>query len=89
MVTRFKQQAIKSFKLEFSDEPVTAFGGYCLIERLASRLGLWNALDKALPERRGCTHDWLSTIKSVVAGLLTGARGTCAAQCAPTRRCSS
>ena len=80
MVTRFKQQAVKSFKVEFSDEPVTAWGGYALAERLASRLGLWNALDKALPERRGCTHDWLSTIKALVAGLLTGARGTFAAE---------
>ncbi len=80
MVTRFKQQAVKSFKLEFSDEPVTAWGGYCLVERLASRLGCWNALDKALPERRGCTHDWLSTIKALAAGLLSGARGTFAAE---------
>ena len=89
MVTRFKQQAVKSFKLEFSDEPVTVWGGYVLIERLASRLGLWNALDKALPEPRGCTHDWLSTIKSLAAGLLTGARPARRSRCAPRRRCSS
>ncbi len=80
MVTRFKQQAIKSFKLEFSDEPVTSFGGYALVERLASRLGLWNAAADALPERPGCQYDWLGTIKALVAGLLTGARGACAAE---------
>ncbi len=80
MVTRFKQQAIKSFKLEFSDGPVTSWGGYVLAERMASRLGLWNAMDSVMPERHGCTHDWLSTIKALVAGLLTGARGTFAAE---------
>jgi hypothetical protein len=75
-----KQQTVKSFKIEFSDEPVTAWGGLALVERLARRLGLWSALDKALPERRGCTHDWLSTIKAMAAGLLSGARGTFAAE---------
>ena len=80
MVTGFKQQTIKSFKLEFSDEPVTSWGGLMLAERLASRWGLWNAADRALPERRGCRHDWLGTIKALVAGLLSGARGTFAAE---------
>ena len=84
MVTRFKQQAVKSFKVEFSDEPVTAWGGLALVERLAARLGLWSAMDKALPERRGCTHDWLSMIKAVAAGLLSGARGTFAAEAVRT-----
>jgi len=80
MVTRFKQQAIKSFKLEFSDEPVTAWGGYVLAERLAARLGLWNVAAATLPERPRCRHDWPSTIKALVAGLLTGSRGTFAAE---------
>jgi hypothetical protein len=80
MVTRFKQQTVKSFKLEFSDEPVTSYGGYALVERLASKLGLWNAMGGALPERPGCRHDWLCTIKALVAGLLTGARGTFSAE---------
>ena len=80
MVTRFKQQAIKSIKVEFSDEPVTAWGGLALAERLAGRLGLWNVAAKALPERPGCRHDWLSTIKAMAAGLLSGARGTFAAE---------
>ena len=34
MVTRFNQSSIKAFKVEFSPEPVTAFGGLVLAERL-------------------------------------------------------
>ena len=48
MVTRFKQQTIKSIKGEFSPEPVTAWGGLALAERVAMRLGLWRAVEKKL-----------------------------------------
>jgi hypothetical protein len=70
-----KQQAVKRVKVEFSDEPVTSFGGLSLVERLASRLGLWTQLDKHLPFRQG-KFDWRTIIKSSVAGLLSDARGT-------------
>ena len=72
---RSKQPSVKSIKLEFADDPVTAFGGLALTERLATRLGLWSALDGALPRRSG-RYSWLDVIKSSVAGLLTGSRGT-------------
>jgi hypothetical protein len=39
-----KQQAIKGFKVDFSDEPVTAFAGLILAERLANRHGFWKSL---------------------------------------------
>lgn len=80
MVTRVQQNPIKSFKLEFEDAPVTAWGGMALVERLASRLGLFKLLERTLPRRAGCTHQWAGTIKAVIAGLLTGSRGTFAAE---------
>jgi len=74
-----KQHRVKSVKVEFADENVTAFGGYVLAERLAQRLGLWTALGRALPDRRG-RFDWLDVIRSAVVGLLTGSRGTYATE---------
>lgn len=38
MVTGLKQQAVKSIKVEFVEEPVTAWGGLALAERVALRL---------------------------------------------------
>ena len=67
-----------SIEVSFSDENVTSFGGMVLEERLASRLGLWKVLEKALPEREG--YSWIDVIRSGVAGLLTGSRGTFAAE---------
>lgn len=66
-------------EISFSDEKVTSFGGMILEHRLAERLGLWRMLDEALPERQG-RYGWLDMIKSAVAGLLTGSRGTFAAE---------
>ena len=40
MVTTLQQPKTHTIKIEFSDENTTAFGGLCLVERLASRLGL-------------------------------------------------
>jgi len=78
MVTQVKQKKTHSIKIEFSDENVTSFGGLALAERMASRLGLWGKAAAALPERGG--YAWLEIIKSVVMGLLTGSRGTFAAE---------
>lgn len=79
MVTELKQKPPHTIKIEFSDENVTAFGGLVLAERLAARLGLWRKAATALPERDGL-YDWLTILKSVVAGLLSGAQGTYAVE---------
>lgn len=78
MVTRLKQKKAHSIKIEFRDENVTSFGGLALAERLAARLGLWSKAAAVLPEREG--YDWLTIVKSEVMGLLTGSRGTFAAE---------
>ena len=78
MVTRFQHNAIHSFKVNYSGEKVTAFGGLVLAERLARRLGFWTGLEKVLPVRRG--YDWLTIVKSLSMGLLTGARGAQSAE---------
>ena len=79
MVTEVKQSKVKVIAVEFADEPVTAFGGLALVEEVARRVGLWRDLERGLPAwARGI--DWLTTIKSVVTGLLTGSQGTYAAE---------
>lgn len=74
-----KGTKVHSLRIEFSNEPVTSFGGMVLPERLAQRLGLWRVLEEQLPSRRG-EFSWLEIIKSCVGGLLTGGRGTFAAE---------
>ena len=74
-----KRTKIHSLRIEFSDESVTSFGGMALPDRLAQRLGLWRVLAQHLPERRG-DYSWLEIIKACVGGLLTGGRGTFAAE---------
>jgi hypothetical protein len=78
MVTGLQQNKVKSVKVDFSDEAVTSFGGLALVERLALRAGLWRRLEQHLPERRG--YSWMSILKSVIMGLLSGSRGTYAAE---------
>ena len=78
MVTQVKQKKVHSIKIEFADENVTSFGGLALAERLASRLRFWRRLETALPDRVG--YGWLEIIKSMVMGLLSGSRGTFAAE---------
>lgn len=68
------------YVLEFSDEPVTSFGGIVLAERVASRLGLWSSLESRMPKRTRCQYDWLTIIKTMVSGLLSGSRGTYCAE---------
>ena len=79
MVTSLHPKPAHTIKLEFADEKITAFGGLALCERLASRLGLWRSVGGELPRRRG-QYDWLTIVKSMVHGLLSGSRGTWAAQ---------
>lgn len=79
MVTRLQRKTPHTIKIEFAGEPVTSFGGLVLAERTAARLGLWRALEGILPARRG-DYDWLTALKSLVMGLLSGAQGTYATQ---------
>lgn len=73
------QPKSKTIRLEFDPhEQVTALGGLALAERLARRAGLWGALDRALPTRRG--YDWTTIVKSLAMGLLGAPRGTASAE---------
>jgi hypothetical protein len=79
MVTTLQPKTPHTIKIEFADEPVTSFGGLVLAEKAAARLGLWRTLENILPERQG-QFSWLSAVKSMIMGLLSGAQGTYATQ---------
>jgi hypothetical protein len=79
MVTTLQPKTPHTIKIEFSDEPVTSFGGLVLAERTATRLGLWRTLAGILPARQG-DYDWLTVVKAMIMGLLSGAQGTWATQ---------
>jgi hypothetical protein len=79
MVTPLQPKTPHTIKLEFADEPVTSFGGLALAEKAAARLGLWSTIAGLLPARSG-DYDWLTAVKSMIMGLLSGARGTWATQ---------
>jgi len=79
MVTTLQPKTPHTIKIDFADEPVTSFGGLVLAERTAARLGLWRTLENILPVRQG-QFSWLTGIKSMVMGLLSGAQGTYATQ---------
>ncbi len=78
MVTQSQHKRPHSIKVNFSPEKTTAFAGLALAERLAGRARLWTTLENRLPDREG--FDWLTVIKSMVGGLLSGAQGTFATQ---------
>lgn len=78
MVTK-KQNKIKTIRMEFANEKVTSFGGFCLVERLSKRLRFWTRLNQSLPKRRG-DYDWLTVIKSAVMGMISGSQGTYATE---------
>lgn len=80
MVTEMIRKKVHTFKLNFSDENTTAFGGLLLEERMSSKLGLWTTLEREFPRRKGCVYDWLTIVKTMCIGLLSGSRGTCAAE---------
>jgi hypothetical protein len=79
MVTTLQPKTPHKIKIEFAPEPVTSFGGLVLAERAAARLGLWRTLAGILPARQG-DYDWLTAVKSMIMGLLSGAQGTWATQ---------
>ena len=79
MVTSLQPKTPHTIKIEFSDEPVTSFGGLALAEKAAARLGLWRTLEGILPVRPG-QFSWLTAVKSMVMGLLSGSQGTYATQ---------
>ena len=78
MVTRLQHKTSHTIKIEYCAEPVTSFGGLILAERLADRLRLWSSLSGLLPKCGG--YDWVSCIKALALGLLSGGQGTYAAQ---------
>ena len=79
MVTGLQHNNVRSIKINYSDDNVSSFGGLALAERLALRVGLWRRLERRLPERRGY-YSWFTILKSMIAGLLSGSRGTYATQ---------
>jgi len=79
MVTGLQHETVKAIKVDFAEENVTSFGGLALAERLGLRAGLWRRLERALPPRGG-GYSWLTIVKSMLAGLLSGSRGTFAAE---------
>ena len=64
MVTTLQPKTPHTIKLEFSDEPVTSFGGLVLAEKAAARLGLWSTIAGLLPARPrkpppgACSSPW-------------------------------
>jgi hypothetical protein len=78
MVTQSQHKRPHSIQINFSDEKTTAFAGLALVERLAGRARLWSTLESRLPERDG--FDWITIVKSMIGGLLSGAQGTYATQ---------
>jgi hypothetical protein len=79
MVTTLQPKTPHTIKLEFAAEPVTSFAGLVLAEKTAARLHLWRTLDGILPARRG-DFSYLTGVKAMVMGLLSGAQGTYATQ---------
>ena len=79
MVTEMQAERVKAIKVEFADEAVTAFGGLAVAEQTARRLGLWRDVERTLP-KRGKGFDWLTAVKTMVMGLLTGSQGTYATE---------
>lgn len=63
-------------------EPITAWGGLALVERLACRRRLWSDFRKLFPARckTDAGYDSTSVAASIVYGLLTGSQGTYAAE---------
>jgi hypothetical protein len=78
MVTQLQQNRPHRIKLEFSDEPVASFGGLVVPDRMAERLRLWSTLGGMLPKRGG--YPWLTVVKAMAMGLLSGAQGTYATE---------
>ena len=79
MVTSLQQKTTRTIKIEYANEAVTSFGGLILAEQTDKRLRLWSSLEGLLPARKG-KYSWTDIAKSITQGLLSGARGTFAAQ---------
>jgi len=64
------------------NEAVTAWGGLALAERLAHRTRLWSDCRKLMPSRTrtGAGYDSTAVAASMIHGLLSGSRGTYAAE---------
>ena len=74
------EKAARGIKAEFDDKfEASARGGLALVERLGSRVGLWNLLTQRLPERSG---EYLSgtAASQLIDGLCGGGKGIAAAE---------
>lgn len=63
-------------------EPITAWGGLAMIEAMACRMRLWSEASKFMPARTktGAGYDSTTVLAAMIHGLLSGARGTYAAE---------
>jgi len=70
-------------KARWADErAITAWGGLALAERLAHRTRLWSDCRRLLPARTrtGAGYDSTAVVSAMIHGLLSGSRGTYAAE---------
>jgi hypothetical protein len=78
-----RQKVDRVVDIEFVDAPqMTAWGGLSLAERLACRTRLWSRCRKLLPQRTATAGGYHTTtvVAALMHGLLSGARGTWAAE---------
>jgi len=64
------------------NEAITAWGGLALVERLAHRTRLWSDARREMPRRTrtGAGYDSTTVLAAMIHGLLSGSRGTYAAE---------
>jgi len=72
---KHKSRKIHSAELIIDNREASSFAGLSLVERLASRLGIWTYAAKHLPVRGG-RYDRIQILKGAVGGFLSGSRGT-------------
>ena len=72
---KHKSRKINSMELLIDNQEASSFAGLSLVERLASRLGIWTYATKNLPVRSGF-YDRIQVVKGAVSGFLSGSRGT-------------
>jgi len=74
-LTKNKARKIHARELIIDDQQASSFAGLSVVEKLASRLSVWNFASRTLSRRRGA-YGRLDLVKGAVAGFLSGARGS-------------
>ena len=74
---KIKQVVVKSAEGRSNLPRVTSNGGLVLVQRLAQRLGVWNRLERDMPQRKDPSQGFtMSAVLSALChGLLAGGRG--------------